>query len=114
MRANLGSGRPNGTKSKTIRALLHAIDWSRPEDVALIARFEAAVRSRERSPKKSWAAIECDLGYYDQMHMVLHLAMHGISDKPADIVEPERRQHNMLNLCSSFANRLERPQKRVR
>src|ERR1700680_4463744 len=40
--------------------------------------------------------------------------MHGIGDERADIVEPERRQHNLLDPCSSFAERLQRPHKRVR
>jgi hypothetical protein len=44
----------------------------------------------------------------------LQLAMQGIGDESADIVEPERHQHNLLNLCSSFTNRLEGSQKRVR
>lgn len=52
-----------------------------PKIYARIARFEAAVRSRERSPKKSWAAIACDLGYYDQMHMV-HDFRHLSGDSP--------------------------------
>ncbi len=42
------------------------------------------------------------------------LALQGIGDERADIVEPERRQRNLLDSCSSFADRLERPQKRVR
>jgi hypothetical protein len=45
---------------------------------------------------------------------VLRLAVQSIGDKPADIVDPERRQHDLVHLCSSFADRLERPQKRVR
>src|ERR1700739_1521573 len=40
--------------------------------------------------------------------------MHGIGDERADIVEPERRQHNLMDLRSSFAERLQRPHKRVR
>src|SRR5246127_5469537 len=40
--------------------------------------------------------------------------MHGIGDERADIVEPERRQHNLLALRSGFAERLQRPHKRVR
>src|ERR1700739_2225264 len=40
--------------------------------------------------------------------------MHRIGDEPADIVEPESRQHNLLDRRSSFADRLQRPHKRVR
>ncbi len=40
--------------------------------------------------------------------------MHCIGDERADIVEPERRQHNLMDLRSSFAERLQRPHKRVR
>src|ERR1700746_390047 len=40
--------------------------------------------------------------------------MQSIGDKPSDIVWLERRQHNLLDVCSSFADRLERPRKRVR
>src|SRR5579864_6852645 len=40
--------------------------------------------------------------------------MHRIGDEPADIVEPERRQHNLIDWRSSFADRLQRPHKRVR
>ena len=44
----------------------------------------------------------------------LRLAMHGIGDELADIVEPERRQHDLLHPRSGFADRLQRPQERVR
>src|SRR5216683_6627882 len=40
--------------------------------------------------------------------------MQSIGDQRADIVEPERRQHNLLDPRSSFADRFQRPQKRVR
>src|ERR1700751_3284201 len=39
--------------------------------------------------------------------------MHRIGDEPADIVEPERRQHNLIDWRSSFSDRLQRPHKRV-
>ncbi len=42
------------------------------------------------------------------------LAMHGIGDELADIVESERRQHDLLDPRSGFADRLQRAQKRVR
>ena len=40
--------------------------------------------------------------------------MQGIGDEPADIVEPERRQHDLLHPRSGLADRLQRPQQRVR
>ncbi len=40
--------------------------------------------------------------------------MQGIGDQRADIVEPERRQHNLLDPRSSLADRLQRPHERVR
>jgi hypothetical protein len=40
--------------------------------------------------------------------------MQSIGDKPADIVDPERRQHDLLHLRSGIANRLESLQKRMR
>src|SRR5258708_37387290 len=40
--------------------------------------------------------------------------MQSIGDKPADIVDPERRQHDLVHLRSGFADRLKSPQKRVR
>src|SRR5258708_34521801 len=40
--------------------------------------------------------------------------MQSIGDKPSDIVDPERRQHDLLDRRSGIANRLKRPQKRVR
>src|ERR1700756_5204424 len=40
--------------------------------------------------------------------------MHRIGDEPADIVEPERHQHKLTDRRSSFADRLQRPHKRVR
>src|SRR5713101_1708372 len=40
--------------------------------------------------------------------------MHGIGDELADIVEPERRQHDLLDPRSGLADRAQRPQKRVR
>src|SRR3984957_4229248 len=40
--------------------------------------------------------------------------MERVCDQPANIVEPERGQHNLLDLCSGLADRLERPQKRGR
>ena len=40
--------------------------------------------------------------------------MQSIGDKPADIVDSERRQHDLVHLRSGVADRLERPQKRVR
>ena len=42
------------------------------------------------------------------------LIMQRIGDERADIVEPERRQHNLLDPYSSFAERLQRPRERVR
>src|ERR1700751_1063904 len=39
--------------------------------------------------------------------------MHRIAHEPADIVEPERRQHNLIDWRSSFSDRLQRPHKRV-
>src|SRR6202048_1380672 len=44
----------------------------------------------------------------------LRLAMQSIGDKPSDIVEPKGCQHDLLDRRSGIANRLERPQKRVR
>ena len=43
----------------------------------------------------------------------LRLAMQGIGDEPADIVEPEGRQHDLLDPRSGFADRLQRPHQRV-
>src|SRR6266849_1877343 len=40
--------------------------------------------------------------------------MQGIGDELADIVEPERRQHDVLDPRSGCADRLQGPQKRVR
>lgn len=40
--------------------------------------------------------------------------MQRIGDEPADIVEPERRQHNLLDSCSSFADGLEGPHQGMR
>ena len=42
------------------------------------------------------------------------LAAKSVGDEPADIVERERRQCDLVNLNSGLADRLERPQKRVR
>jgi AraC-like DNA-binding protein len=42
----------------------------RPKLYARIARFEAAVHLKNCSPTVSWTDIACQLGYYDQMHMV--------------------------------------------
>ena len=44
----------------------------------------------------------------------LRLAMQSIGDKPPDIVEPERGQHDLLNPCPGVADRLESPHERVR
>src|SRR6202035_416694 len=40
--------------------------------------------------------------------------MHSVGDKPGDIVKPKGWQHDLVDRCSGIANRLERPQKRVR
>ncbi len=45
---------------------------------------------------------------------MLRLAMQGIGDEPADIVESKGCQHDLLDPRSGLADRLERPQKRVR
>src|SRR5882724_3065356 len=42
------------------------------------------------------------------------LAKKGIGDEPADIVEPEGRQHDLMHARIGFADRLECPQERVR
>ena len=42
------------------------------------------------------------------------LAMHGVGDKPADIVEPERGQNNLLDPCSGAADHVRRSDERVR
>ncbi len=39
--------------------------------------------------------------------------MHGIGSEVADIIERERRQHNIVDVHASFADRLQRLQKRV-
>src|SRR5208282_6650671 len=52
-----------------------------------------------------------------QLHQgprALWLAMQGIGDELADIVEPEGCQHDLMHPRISLADRLERPQKRVR
>ena len=49
-----------------------------------------------------------------QRPRALRLAMQGVGDEPADIVESERRQHDLLDPCAGVADRLERPHKRVR
>jgi len=36
---------------------------------------------------------------------VLRLGMHGVGDEPANIVEPKRRQHDLLEPRSGFADR---------
>jgi AraC-like DNA-binding protein len=51
------------------RKFTHQIGIS-PKMYARIARFEAAVSVKTRLPKMSWTDVACDLGYYDQMHMV--------------------------------------------
>src|ERR1700688_4260035 len=40
--------------------------------------------------------------------------MQSSGDNPSDIIEPKGRQHDLLDPRSGIANRLERPQKRVR
>ncbi len=40
--------------------------------------------------------------------------MQGIGDERADMAEPERRQHDLLDPRSGFVDCLQRPQKRVR
>jgi hypothetical protein len=40
--------------------------------------------------------------------------MQAIGDEPGDIVEPKGCQHDLLDRRSGIANRLQRPQKRVR
>ena len=49
-----------------------------------------------------------------QRPRALRLAMQGVGDEPADIVEPEGCQHDLLDRRSSLADRLQRPRKRVR
>ena len=49
-----------------------------------------------------------------QRPRTLRLAMQGIGDEPAHIVESEGRQHDLLNPPSGLADRLQRPQQRVR
>jgi AraC-like DNA-binding protein len=41
-----------------------------PKLYARVARFEAALKSKMRSPRRRWTDIAHDLGYHDQMHMV--------------------------------------------
>src|SRR5260370_38369421 len=45
---------------------------------------------------------------------MLGLATHGLGDGLVDMVESERGQHNLLSPRASFADSLQRPQKRVR
>src|SRR6202163_243543 len=40
--------------------------------------------------------------------------MQSIGDKPSDIIELEGRQHDLPDRRSGFADRLQRPQKRMR
>ena len=42
----------------------------RPKLYARIARFEAALSCKARSPTRTWTDIAHDFGYYDQMHLV--------------------------------------------
>jgi AraC-like DNA-binding protein len=41
-----------------------------PKSYARVARFEAALRAKMRTPHRRWTDIAHDLGYHDQMHMV--------------------------------------------
>ena len=49
-----------------------------------------------------------------QWPRALRLAVQRIGDEPANIIELEGRQHDLLDPRSGFADRLQRPQKRVR
>ena len=42
----------------------------RPKLYARIARFEAALNRKARSPARTWTEIAQDFGYHDQMHLV--------------------------------------------
>ena len=40
--------------------------------------------------------------------------MQGVGDEPLNVIEPERRQHDFLRLCSRLADRGQRPHQRMR
>jgi len=42
----------------------------RPKLYSRIARFEAALDNKLRSPGKSWLRVAHELGYHDQMHLI--------------------------------------------
>ncbi len=42
----------------------------RPKLYSRIARFEAALDNKMRSPGKSWISVAHDFGYHDQMHLI--------------------------------------------
>ena len=42
----------------------------RPKLYSRIARFEAALDNKLRSPGKSWLRVAHEFGYHDQMHLI--------------------------------------------
>ena len=71
-------------------------------------------QGREELDRKERIAAGLLLHQLRQGPRVLRLAMQRVGDEPADIVEPERRQHDLLHPRSGLADRLQRPQQRVR
>ena len=72
------------------------------------------VQRREELDREERIAAGLLVHQLRQRPRVLRLAMQGVGDEPANIVEPERGQHDLLDPCASVADRLERSHERVR
>src|ERR1700730_3046712 len=63
---------------------------------------------------EKWIASRLLVDQLRQWLRALRPAMQGIGDDPADIIEPEGRQYDLLDLRSGLADRRQRPRKWVR
>ena len=80
----------------------------RPKLYARIARFEAALDGKARSPTKPWSDVAHEFGYHDQMHLV-HDFREFAGETPTTVLT-----HVERSSCADQATRRGRAPKRPR
>ncbi len=116
-----GHGQPLQPRDHEIRHVVgialgaNSIDVPLPGPRDWIEREQPLVGQRgEKLDREERIAAGLLLHQLRQRQRLLRLAMQGSGEEPADIVEPEGRQHDFLDPRSGSADRLERAQQRVR
>jgi hypothetical protein len=85
------------------------IDVPGPDGRGGVEREQTLVRQCDQEMNRE-ERIAVGLLLYElrQGSCMLRRAVQGVGDEPADVAEPERREHDLVHACTGLADRLER------